>query len=136
MMLDDLGLLPTIKKYGESIKDQTGIEVTIVATGTERRLESYLEVMIFRALQELVGNAIRHGQGTNIKVQVNVEEAYVRVAVDDNGKCFSLITLDTSPGLGLKFIRERVELLGGTMDIDSTVGQGARINFQIPYAKT
>jgi len=132
MMLDDLGLLPTIRKYGESIKDQTGVEVTIVATGTERRLEPYLEVMIFRAMQELAGNAVRHGQSTNIKVQVNVEQAYVRVIVEDNGKGFSLETLETGDGYGLKFIRERVELLGGTMDIDTTVGQGTRISFQIP----
>lgn len=57
MMLDDLGLTPTIRKYVDAFRDQTGIEVGVTVTGTERRLEPYLEIMIFRAIQELLGNA-------------------------------------------------------------------------------
>ena len=60
MMLDDLGLIPTLKRYVESFKEQTGHEIDLVVKGKERRFESYLEVLVFRAFQELVGNAARH----------------------------------------------------------------------------
>ncbi len=53
MMLDDLGVAPTIRRYADTIKEQAGVEVNVMISGTERRLESYLEVMIFRSMQEL-----------------------------------------------------------------------------------
>jgi two-component system sensor histidine kinase DegS len=59
MMLDDLGLFPTLKRYVDALKEQSGVEISLRIKGQERRLEPYLEVMIFRAVQELLGNAIR-----------------------------------------------------------------------------
>ena len=56
MMLDDLGLVPTITRYVDTFKEQSGIEVRLISTGMEQRFESYLEVMVFRAIQELLGN--------------------------------------------------------------------------------
>jgi two-component system sensor histidine kinase DegS len=72
MMLDDLGLVPTIRKYVDAFKEQTGLDVSLNVTGTERRLEPYIEVMLFRAIQELLGNAARHSQATMIKVQLDM----------------------------------------------------------------
>ncbi len=132
MMLDDLGLVPTLKKYSEAFKDQSGMDVSLMVTGSERRLEPYLEVMIFRAVQELMGNASRHSQATLIKIQVDLGNDLIRVNIEDNGKGFSPDILKDSPSLGLKLIRERVEILGGKFDVDSTVGSGTRISFAVP----
>jgi len=132
MMLDDLGLTPTLKKYAEAFKEQAGLEVSVTVTGTERRLESYLEVMVFRAVQELLGNASRHSQATIVKVQVDLGNDLVRVSVDDNGKGFDPETLKEATNLGLKLIRERAEMLGGSFEIDSAAGSGARITFTVP----
>lgn len=136
MMLDDLGLVPTIRRYVDSFKEQTGAEATIVLKGSERRLEPFIEVMVFRAIQELMGNAIRHNADATVKpqitVQMAIEDTMVRVLVSDTGKGFALEDLSRTKGLGLKLIRERVELLGGTVNIDSSPGQGARVAFQIP----
>jgi two-component system sensor histidine kinase DegS len=134
MMLDDLGLMPTLKRYIEAYKDQPSMDVRLSITGTERRLESYLEVMVFRAIQELLTNAIRHSQATQVKVQVDMAENNVRVTVDDNGKGFDVETLDEKSNLGLKVIRDRVEMLGGYMEVDSVSGQGTRVTFQLPAA--
>ncbi|HVN54222.1 MAG TPA: ATP-binding protein [Anaerolineaceae bacterium] len=136
MMLDDLGLVPTIKRYGDTFKEQTGMDISVLVTGVERRMEPYLEVMVFRALQELMGNAARHSQASQVKVQMDLEDNSVHVTVDDNGKGFSQDILETNDGIGLKVIKDRVEMLGGYMDIDSTVGQGTRISFQVPSMKT
>jgi two-component system sensor histidine kinase DegS len=132
MMLDDLGLVPTIRRYSETFKEQSGIEMNLVVSGTERRLESYLEVMVFRALQELLGNASRHSHATIVKVYLDVGESLIKVSVDDNGKGFDVDTLNEGGSLGLKLIRDRVEILGGSFDIDSSAGKGTRVAFSIP----
>jgi two-component system sensor histidine kinase DegS len=136
MSLDDLGLYPTIKRYAEAFKEQTGYDVTITLTGQEQRFESFVEVLVFRALQELMGNAARHNLDAPTKVQITViimvEDNLIKVSVNDNGKGFEPSLLANSEGIGLKLIRERVEMLGGYMDIDAIPGQGSKISFQVP----
>jgi two-component system sensor histidine kinase DegS len=135
MMLDDIGLVPTVKRYIETIKEQSGLDISFVATGIETRLESYIEVMIFRSVQELLGNAVRHSQATQVKVQLNIEPDEVKVSVDDNGKGFSPENLPDKSNLGLKLIKDRSEMLGGHLEIDSTEGRGTRVSFEIPLKK-
>ena len=132
MMLDDLGLVPTIRKYVDAFKEQTSMDVNLTVTGNERRLETYLEVMVFRALQELLGNSARHSQATNIKVMADMGANAIRVSVDDNGKGFDPEGIKSSNSLGLRLIRERAEMLGGSFEVDSASGKGARITFSVP----
>jgi len=136
MMLDDLGLAATIKRYVETFKDETGFDSKVEIKGGDKKLAPYIEVMIFRAIQELMGNVVRNNSDLSVKpnIQVNmaIEDNFVRVTVADNGKGFAVNNLENKPTLGLKLIRDRVEMLGGTFEIDSSPGQGARITFQIP----
>ena len=132
MMLDDLGVTPTVRRYADAFKEQNGLEASVVVTGHERRLEPYLEVMIFRAIQELLGNAARHSQGSQVKVLVDMGEERVRVSVEDNGRGFDPEVVEQGASLGLKLIRERAEMLGGSFEMDSAVGKGARISFSVP----
>jgi len=132
MMLDDLGLAPTLRKYAEAFREQASLDVNITVTGSERRLEPYIEVMIFRAVQELIGNASRHSQATQVKVHLDMGDELIRVTVDDNGKGMDAEAVQEGKSLGLKLIRERSELLGGAFEIDSAVGKGARITFSVP----
>jgi two-component system sensor histidine kinase DegS len=134
MMLDDLGLVPTLKRYVDALKEQSGLDVRLQFTGAERRLQSYQEVMIFRAIQELLNNAYRHSQASTIKAQLDMDTLEIKVSVDDDGKGFDVETMADQGGMGLKVIRDRVEMLGGTLDIDSVIGQGSRVYFQIPAA--
>ena len=131
MMLDDLGLVPTLRKYSDAFKEQSGMDVSVTVSGTERRLEPYLEVMIFRAVQELLGNASRHSQATMVKVHLDLGNEFLRVSVDDNGRGFDPESLKDSNSLGLKLIRERSEMLGGKFEIDSAIGSGAKISFTV-----
>jgi len=135
MMLDDLGLLPTIRRYCDVFNEQAGLDVNVNLTGNERRLESYLEVMIFRAIQELLGNAARHSQATQIKLNVDLSDELVRVSIDDNGKGFDIESAKQKQNLGLNLIRERAEMLGGSFEVDSAAGKGARITFSLPAPK-
>jgi two-component system sensor histidine kinase DegS len=132
MMLDDLGLIPTVRRYAEAFKEQTSLDVNVTVTGNEKRLETYLEVMLFRAIQELLGNAARHSQATQVKVLLDIGEDRVRVSVEDNGKGFDPDSAQQGASLGLKLIRERAEMQGGNLELDSAIGRGARISFGVP----
>jgi two-component system sensor histidine kinase DegS len=131
MMLDDLGLVPTLRKYADAFKEQSGMDISVTISGTERRLEPYLEVMIFRAVQELLGNASRHSQATLVKVHLDLGADFIRISVDDNGRGFDPETLKESNNLGLKLIRERAEMLGGKFEVDSAIGSGTKISFTV-----
>jgi two-component system sensor histidine kinase DegS len=132
MMLDDLGLIPTVRRYCEAFKEQAGLDIAVTVTGNERRLEPYLEIMLFRAIQELLGNAARHGQGTMVKVNLDLGDDRIRVSVDDNGKGFDPESIQQgSSSLGLKLIRERAEMLGGNLELDSAPGKGTRVSLSV-----
>jgi two-component system sensor histidine kinase DegS len=136
MMLDDLGLVPTLKRYVEALKEKSSINIQLLVTGTERRFESYLEVMIFRAIQELVINALRHSQANRITVKIDISDTSVHVSVEDDGKGINLDTIGDEGGMGLKVIRDRVEMLGGYFDIESSMEDGTRVNFQVPAGRS
>jgi two-component system, NarL family, sensor histidine kinase DegS len=135
MMLDDLGLGPTLARYAETVREGNGADIRLACTGLDQRLEPYQEVMLFRAVQELVGNALRHGGASEVKIQVDVVGSEVRVRVEDNGKGF-----DTKEafekGLGLKLVRDRVEMLGGSLDLHAASGQGTQVGFRMPALRS
>jgi len=133
MMLDDLGLIPTLRHYFDAFKEQNEIEVHFTASGTERRLESYLEIMVFRAVQELVSNAARHSQASSIRTHIDTGEDRVVVDVEDDGQGFNEEQAMAN-SMGIKVIKERVDILNGEFNIDTAIGQGTRIGFTIPLA--
>jgi signal transduction histidine kinase len=92
--------------------------------------------VVVRSIQELLNNAINHSQAGEIKIQLDVPENEIRVSVDDNGKGFDSSILDSRSNLGLKLIKERTELLGGSFEADSVIGHGTRVAFRIPIVKT
>jgi len=133
MMLDDLGLIPTLRHYFDAFKEQNEIEVNFTASGTERRLESYLEIMIFRAVQELVSNAAKHSQASSIRIHIDTGETQVVVDVEDDGQGFNEEQALVE-SMGIKVIKERVDILNGEFNIDTAIGQGTRVGFTIPLA--
>jgi len=135
MMLDDLGLGPTFKRYENVFREKYKIDVSTVVTGSDRRLEESLEVVVFRSMQELVRNSAIHSQGDHIKIQLDMGEDMIKVVVEDNGKGFDPSSVEGGLGLGIKLILERTEMLGGEFIIDSAVGQGARITLILPSAE-
>jgi two-component system sensor histidine kinase DegS len=134
MMLDDLGLVPTMKRYIEAFREKSKINAEITVTGAERRLEPFLEVMIFRTMQELLNNASAHSEASQVTVQLEMGSENIRLVVEDNGQGFDPEDLDTT-GLGINLIRERTEMLGGTFEIQSASGEGAKFILSLPASK-
>lgn len=138
MMLDDLGLSVTLKRYLTNIKEQTGIEISSTMTGTDQKLGSFIENFIFRTIQDLIGNAVKHNieNASKVKIDVNlaIEPTIVKITIKDNGKGFNTNTLEESGGLGLKLLQERIDMLGGIIEIRSFPDKGTEVNLQIPVA--
>ncbi|MBN1316359.1 MAG: hypothetical protein JXA42_12865 [Anaerolineales bacterium] len=136
MMLDDLGLVPTLRRYAESFREKHSIPIEVTIAGKERRLEPYKEITIFRVVQELLNNVKNHAQATQVRVAVELENDWVRASVDDNGVGFdlddALASSREKQTLGLSTMYERVELLGGRLDIESKPGNGTRAVVDIP----
>jgi two-component system sensor histidine kinase DegS len=134
MMLDDLGAVPTLRRYVESFQDKNDISVPITVTGVERRLESHIEVTIFRGVQELLTNALAHAQATQIQVALDLAQDHVQATVEDNGSGFNVDDAlnANNKTIGLTSLRERIEMLGGDINIQSSLGQGTRVQFSIP----
>jgi two-component system sensor histidine kinase DegS len=134
MMLDDLGLAPTVKRYVDAFKEKTGLQVNLTVTGGDRRMESPREVIMFRSVQELLGNIRQHAQASQVRLLLDLDAHRVRVTIEDNGKGFDsqAVLAGKHKPTGLPALRERMELLGGTMHIDSQVGQGARLVLDVP----
>lgn len=134
MMLDDLGVVPTLRRYAESFQEKNGVPVPITVTGVERRLESHIEVTVFRNVQELLQNAMSHSQATQIQIQVDMGPDQVTAVVEDNGTGFNVEDAFNSgqKTIGLATLRERTEMLGGELNLQSNLGQGTRVEFAIP----
>lgn len=137
MMLDDLGLAPTLRRYIAAFEEKNRIGVHFQLTGQERRAPSALEITLFRAVQELLANAVRHAHATHIQVNLDLQNDTAVVVVEDNGSGFD-VSEAMAPGrkqrsgVGLTALRERVEMLGGEVAFDSAVGRGTRITIAIP----
>lgn len=132
MALDDLGLVPTLRKYLRTIeeyKQTTKIEFFTIRE--EKRLPSKLEVALFRLVQESVQNAIKHAEASVISVKIEINKSNTIAIIRDNGKGFD--THQKKEGsFGLIGMKERVELLNGELTIDSRINSGTVVMISLP----
>jgi two-component system sensor histidine kinase DegS len=132
MALDDLGLVPTLKKYLQTIEEyhkETNIYFTSI--GENRRLPTKYEVALFRLVQESVTNALKHATAREIQVKIELSKANITVVIKDDGKGFD-VGEKNPESFGIIGMRERVELLEGEMSIDSKLGRGTIVLIQVP----
>lgn len=138
-MLDHLGLLPAIRWYAESRLAGSPTRITLFETCSEAescRLPAEMETALFRVVQEAIGNVARHAMARNLRLSFERGASHVQIEIEDDGVGFDLVELSLSPdnerGLGLLGMRERAELLGGSLDVDSAPGCGARLRIHVP----
>ncbi|HEU4382886.1 MAG TPA: ATP-binding protein [Anaeromyxobacteraceae bacterium] len=134
-VLDDLGLLSAIRWYGERYLQPRGISVRCEFEKLERRLPPAFETAVFRVCQEAMTNIARHAEAETVLVQAQVEGDALAVEIEDDGRGFDPAEVARRPGrphFGLLGIRERVELLGGKLTIDSAPGRGTRLHLEVP----
>ncbi|AMQ07577.1 sensor histidine kinase [Sporosarcina psychrophila] len=132
MALDDLGLIPTLRKYLSTIEEyEKNVEIHFQNSGQEQRFQTNFEVSVFRLVQESVSNALKHGKSKDIWVKTEWLRDIMNIIIKDNGQGFNQNEVKDK-SFGLIGMRERIDLLKGDMTITSTPGNGTMIHFRIP----
>ncbi|TXK27244.1 PAS domain S-box protein [Pontibacter qinzhouensis] len=125
-VLIDFGLQDALKEIISRISSPK-LKIRLKVSGFEQRLEPFVELSIFRIVQELMNNIIRHAQATKASVDLQCEQNRITLLVQDNGIGFEKAELITMKGIGLRSIQHRLELLEGTIEIDSEASTGSLI---------
>lgn len=135
MALDDLGLVPTLRKYLQTIEEyHNKSKIEFVNIGSEYRLHSKYEVALFRLTQESVQNALKHADASEIVVRLELTKTAINVLIKDNGVGFDINKKCTN-SFGLIGMKERVELLEGEITVDSKIGKGTSVFISIPITE-
>ena len=125
-------LVRSLNELKQTISQLHNIQVNLSVFNSEIQLPPYIEVSLYRIIQELSTNTIKHAEATQLDINLNVYESSVNIIIEDNGKGFEPEQLKT-PGMGLNTIEERVEELGGTFDIDAKLGRGSTFIINVNY---
>lgn len=135
-MLDHLGLVPAIRWFAESRLQSKGVRVNVEGGLTGTRLSPEVETALFRVVQEAITNTARHSAARNVWIKFLVEQDRVQIEVEDDGVGFDVENLGDGlvslRGMGLLGMQERLELLGGELEIRTAPGSGTHLLIYVP----
>ncbi len=126
-VLAKLGLIPAIQDMCSNISAGKLMQVKLQSYGMEQRLNTNTEIMLYRIVQELLSNIIKHSQATEAIVQFNRDDSKLMVTIEDNGMGFNLKDIDDKQHSGLEIIKSRVNYLHGNISIDSKEQVGTTV---------
>lgn len=125
------GLDEALKDFCNSIQVSTNIPIIYQQFGEDRKLSSQAEITVYRIVQELVNNALKHAAAKQIIVQLTKNHSKTAVTVEDDGKGLDVNTLEDKKGAGFINIKYRVNYFKGTLDIISEPGKGTSVNVEL-----
>lgn len=131
-VLVQFGLVPALQEMAESIESSSEIKVKVIAFGLDERLENTAEIEIYRIIQELVSNILKHARATEVVIQLTRQKELLNIMVEDNGQGFNITEIKTFKGIGLKNMAYRTERINGSFNIDSYPGKGTTAIIEIP----
>ncbi len=129
--LVQLGLIPAISQICDQINAAGKIKVEFSENGDFRNWPDSMKISVFRIVQEVLNNMVKHAEASAIRVSLKFNEPYLQLNIEDNGKGFDLDKIETSKGIGWKNIKSRVNLLRGELEIDSEIGKGTSIALKL-----
>lgn len=136
--LDDLGLVPALHEFAARFQGETGILCSVEAPG-EWRLPAHLETALYRIAQEALANVRKHAEAANAGLLLNASGDSVTLTIADDGNGFDVdayLTDRPPTSFGLAGMRERVQLVGGSLSIRSAPGRGSQIRVTVPFDHT
>ncbi len=141
MSLEDLGLIPTLQKYVENFSLETGIDVSFQCRGADMAVSNKnLNLTVFRVAQEALNNIRKHSGAKKADVRLEFTPVNIALKISDAGKGFDIDDIkvekdDNSGGFGLFSMKERIELLDGTMEVSSQLGKGTVVKVILPHGE-
>jgi two-component system sensor histidine kinase DegS len=143
MMLDDLGVIPTVRRYVDNFREKNDISVKLDILGEERRMQTHREVLIFRGVQELMVFARDYASATEISIMLDMSGDPIKISVNDNGRGFDAEAAFANPEeqsqdprvQGFITLREKFELTGGAVSIFSSEAEGTEVRMELPASE-
>jgi signal transduction histidine kinase len=135
--LSDHGIVSSLTKLTQELSKLTGKEILFYnKTDFDQRLDSLVEINIYRLTQEAINNALKYADSSHIIVQLSHSPTLLSIIIDDNGKGFDVASAEkkrnSESGMGLLFMKERIQYINGRVFFNSIPGEGTRITFNIP----
>ncbi|NQW17318.1 MAG: HAMP domain-containing protein [Chloroflexi bacterium] len=135
-ILDDMGLVSAISWYAESNLEREGVDITLDLQRPPSTLPPNVEISVFRVFQESITNIIKHAKADHVHLKLSYPDSRIQGEIGDNGVGFDVSGVEPGAAggwaIGLLGMAERVGLLGGELSIDSTLGSGTTVKFQLP----
>jgi two-component system NarL family sensor kinase len=133
--LAKFGLEEALKDYCASSSTAT-FKVIFQSFGSNLKIDNAAEIIVYRIIQELVNNALKHAEATQVMVQLVKGDDWLTLSVEDNGKGFNVNDLKDSAGAGWSNIKSRVDYLKGNIDLKSQAGTGTSVNIEVKIPQT
>jgi signal transduction histidine kinase len=130
-VLDDFGLVPALERLTHGFAEQTGIAVDLEAGGITERLPVEVETAIYRIVQEALTNVVKHAQASSISVVLTRSDGRIKAVIEDDGTGFEP-EARSGDGVGLVGMRERIELLDGSLAVESSPRSGTTVAVEVP----
>jgi signal transduction histidine kinase len=130
------GLKEAVQEFAYKLDAGNRLKVHCDIVGFDERIDSKIETVLYRVLQEITANCIKHASASNMHIQLIEYPSYLLMLIQDDGKGFDVEQMIDQSGLGLKNIMSRIEFLNGTVNIDSMPGNGTTIIIEIPNSPT
>ncbi|MEL6194045.1 MAG: sensor histidine kinase [Bacteroidota bacterium] len=132
-VLVEMGLVPAIQQYAQQLSDSSSLTINVQILQSIPELTSHQELSLFRIVQELLNNIVKHAKANEASVQFSFFEGEISIMVEDDGKGFDPV--QAKGGMGMKNLEDRIAILGGEWEIDSQVGRGTNISIHIPVIR-
>lgn len=135
--LDDLGLFPAIRWLAAQHLEPLGMRVSFETHALKSRLPSPVETVVFRVMQEAISNIARHANAHCVRIMLGANSAGMIARIEDDGQGFDPAKTPSAPGeaWGMVGMRERANLIGGHVKVNSAPGHGTQIEIKIPLEK-
>ncbi len=128
------GLVSAVREFINKISSSGNLKINLEIVGLNNRLENTIENILFRVLQELVNNIIKHSKATEVSIQFIQHEKELTILVEDNGVGFNVQEkISDEGGIGIKNIQSRINFLNGEVIFDSYPGKGTTVTIEIPF---
>jgi len=138
-MLDDIGLIPTLRWYIQNFSNRLNICSNFHAVGVEKKLPQQIETALYRIIQEALNNIAKHSGANRVEIHLEQRDSILTASITDNGRGFDVDKLllpdSLERGFGIIGMKERVSLLGGKIDIQSKPGSGTYIYIEVSCPK-
>jgi signal transduction histidine kinase len=131
-LLKEKGLTESVRDMLVKVENTNNCRVNFEEVGFNERLGSSLETTLYRVIQEVINNIVRHAKASEINFQIIKTEKDLTIMLEDNGIGFEVLKLKESNGIGIRNIYSRIENLNGTVLIDSAIGRGTIFTLIIP----